>query len=80
VSTSCLNNTHSLPQESSWTSSEHLPLSNTLLGILEDSAMYKTALGFDKGDVGSVPAGGKKVVDIYCEIVCKMFIDVPGSK
>ena len=80
MSTSCLNNTHSLTQESSWTSSEHLLLSNTLLGILEDSATYNTALSFDKGDVGSVPTGGKKGVDIYREITCKMFINVPGSK
>jgi hypothetical protein len=71
---------HSPTQESSWTSSEHLPLSNTLLGILKDSVTYKTALSTDKGDVGSVPTGGKKVVNIYHEIVRKMCIDVPGSK
>jgi hypothetical protein len=41
---------------------------------------YKTALVFNKGDVGSVPTGGKKVVDIYREITRKMFIDQPGSK
>ena len=44
------------------------------------SATYKTALGFDKGDVGLVPTGGKKVVDIYHEIARKMFIDQPESK
>ena len=38
------------------------------------------ALGFDKGDVGSVPTGGKKVVDIYREIARKLFIDAPESK
>ena len=75
-----LNHTHSLTQESSWISLEHLPLSDTLLSIIEDSATYKTALGFDKGDVGSVPTGGKKVVDIYREIACKVFINQPGSK
>ena len=75
-----LNHTHPLTQESSWISLEHLPLSNTLLSIIEDSATYKTALGFNKGDVGSVPTGGKKAVDIYCEIACKVFIDQPGSK
>ena len=57
-----------------------MPLSDTLLGIVEDSATYKTALGFDKGDVGSVPTGGKKLVDIYREIACKVFVDEPGSK
>ena len=41
---------------------------------------YKTALGFDKGDVGSVPTSGKKVVDIYREIARKVFIDQLGSK
>ena len=29
-------------------------LTELLLGIIEDSAMYKVALGFDKGDVGAV--------------------------
>ena len=70
-----LNHTHSLTQESSWTSLEHLPLSDTLLSIIEDSTTYKTALGFNKGDIGSIPTGGKKVVDIYHEIARKVFID-----
>jgi len=44
--------------------------------------MYKPALGFNKGDIRSVPTGGKKVVDIYvyCEIMCKVSINVLGSK
>lgn len=69
-----------LTPESSWTSAEHLPLSDTLLSIIEGSATYKTALGFNKGDVGSVSTGGKKIVDIYREIARKLLIDVPGSK
>ena len=63
-----------------YSSKSHTFSNTTLLSIIEDSATYKTALSFDKGDIGSVPTGGKKVVDIYCEIARKVFIDQPGSK
>jgi hypothetical protein len=33
--------------------------------IIEDSATYKVALGFDKGNVGAVSTGGKKVIEQY---------------
>jgi hypothetical protein len=75
-----LKNSRSLTQEFSWTNPEHLPVSDTLLSIIEDSATYKTALGFDKGDVGLVRTGAKNLVNIYREIACKVFIDVPVSK
>jgi chitinase len=38
------------------------------------------ALGFNKGDIGLVPTGGKKIVDIYREIARKLFIDMPEFK
>jgi hypothetical protein len=41
---------------------------------------YKMALGFNKGDIGLVPTGGKKVVDIYHEITCKLFIDIVHNR
>jgi hypothetical protein len=31
--------------------------------VIEDSATYKVALGFDKGDVGAVSSGDKKVIE-----------------
>ena len=37
--------------------------------------MWKVAFGFDKGDVGSVPTGGKKVKDHHCAIAIKLFLD-----
>ena len=75
-----LNNLHSLTRESSWTCPEHLPLSDMLLSIIEDSVTYKTALGFNKGDVGLIPRGGMKLVDIYHEVMCKVFINELESK
>jgi hypothetical protein len=49
------------------------------LGIIEDSATYKVALGFDKGNVGAVSSGGKKVIEQYQSIARKLFIDVENS-
>jgi hypothetical protein len=31
--------------------------------VIEDSATYKVALGFDKGNVGAVSSGGRKVIE-----------------
>jgi hypothetical protein len=38
--------------------------------------MWKVAFGFDKGDVGSVPTGGKKIKDHYRAIAVKLFLDL----
>jgi hypothetical protein len=54
-------------------------LTDVLLGIIEDSATYKVALGFDKGDVGAVSSGGKKVIEQYQSIARKLFIDVENA-
>lgn len=37
--------------------------------------MWKVAFGFDKGDVGSVPTGGKKIKDHHRAIAVKLFLD-----
>jgi hypothetical protein len=37
--------------------------------------MCKVAFGFDKGDVGSVPTGGKKIKDHHYAIVVKLFLN-----
>jgi len=54
-------------------------LTDSLLGIIEDSATYKVALGFDKGDVGGVSSGGKKVIEQYQSIARKLFIEVENA-
>jgi hypothetical protein len=54
-------------------------LTDSLLGIIEDSAAYKVALGFDKGNVGAVSSGGKKVIEQYQSIARKLFIEVENS-
>jgi hypothetical protein len=48
-----------------WSTKVNHPLTNSLLGIIEDSATYKVAPGFDKGDVEAVSSGGKKVIEQY---------------
>lgn len=54
-------------------------MTDSLLGIIENSATYKVALGFDKGDVGAVSSGGKKVIEQYQSIARKLFIEVKNS-
>jgi hypothetical protein len=41
--------------------------------------VYKVALGFDKGYVGAVLNGGKKVIEQYQSIARKLFINVEDS-
>lgn len=55
-------------------------LSDSLLSIIEDSAIYKVALGFNKGDVGAVSSGGKKVIEHYQSIARKLFIDAEDAQ
>ena len=55
-------------------------LKDLLLTIIEDSAMYKVALGFDKEDVGAVSSGGKKLIEYYKSMVHKLFIKIEDSK
>ena len=42
--------------------------------------MYKVALVFDKGDVGVVSSGGKKVIEHYKSMARKLFIEIEDSK
>jgi hypothetical protein len=49
------------------------------LTIIEGSALYKVAFGFDKGNVMLVPTGGKKVIDHYRTIARELFVDVDKS-
>jgi hypothetical protein len=53
--------------------------SDSLLSIIEDSATYKVALGFNKGDVGTVSNGGK-VIEHYQSIARKLFVEVEDPK
>lgn len=55
-------------------------LSDSLLSIIEDSASYKVALGFNKGDVGAVSSGGKKVIEHYQSIARKLFINAEDTQ
>ena len=68
-----------LTQYGSWTHPDNHHLSDTLLTIIEGSAPYKVAFGFDRGNVTLVPTGGKKIIDHYRAIACKLFVDVAKS-
>jgi len=46
------------------------------LGIIEDTATYKVALGFNKGDVSMVSNGSKKVIEHYQSITHNLFVEV----
>ena len=50
-----------------------------MLTLIEDNPTWKIALGFNKGDAGSVSSGGKKLADHHCAIAKKLFIDPVGS-
>ena len=64
----------------SWAQKNYHKLPDTLLTIIEENVMYKVVFGFDKGDVGLMLTGGKKVVDLHHSIVHKVFIDVEDAK
>jgi hypothetical protein len=42
--------------------------------------VYKVTFGFDKGNVDSIPNGGKKVVEHHRSIARKLFLDTPHSE
>jgi hypothetical protein len=68
-----------LTQYGSWTHPDNHHLSDTLLTIIEGSAPYKVAFGFDKGNVTLVPTGGKKIIDHYRAIARKLFVYIVKS-
>jgi len=68
-----------LTQYGSWTHPDNHHLSDTLLTIIEGSAPYRVAFGFDKGNVTLAFTGCKKIIDHYCAISCELFVDVIKS-
>ena len=64
----------SLTNKYRWTKASFHHLSDKLLGFIEENNTYKVVFGFDKGDVGSVPTGGKKTIEHHCAIACKLFL------
>jgi hypothetical protein len=57
-----------------WTKASFHHLSDKLLGFIEENDTYKVAFGFDKGDAGSVPTGGKKMIEHHRAIAHKLFL------
>lgn len=53
-----------------WAEPVNYPLTDILLGIIEENAAYRQMLGFDKG-AEVVNTGGKKVADIIREVTDK---------
>jgi hypothetical protein len=64
----------SLTNKYRWTKASFHHLSDKLLGFIEENDTYKVAFGFDKGDVGSVPTGGKKTIEHHRAIARKLFL------
>ena len=58
-----------------WSTVANHSLLDAFLGIIEENAVYKVAFNFDKGNVESVPNGGKEVVEHHHSITWKLFID-----
>lgn len=55
-----------------WTKAEFHYLTDALLGLIQDSPQWRQALGFHVD--GTVPSGGKKLVDIYAEIARRLLL------
>jgi hypothetical protein len=64
----------------SWSKEENWDLSFRLIAIIEDSAAYKVALGFDKGDVSNPSSGGRKLSEQHRSIAQKLFLDQSDSR
>jgi hypothetical protein len=58
-----------------WSKKENHYITSELLTLIEDSAVYKVAFGFHKGDAGVVNSGGKKSKDHHLAIAQRLFID-----
>ncbi|KAJ7461893.1 hypothetical protein FB451DRAFT_1404398 [Mycena latifolia] len=56
-----------------WAKPVHHHLTDVLLTIIEGSARYKQAFGFDKGQSGPVDTGGKTIPDLCSDIAVKFF-------
>jgi hypothetical protein len=50
-----------------------------LIAIIEDSATFMVAFGFDKGNVSNPSSGGKKLSEQHWSIAQKLFIEQPDS-
>ena len=50
-----------------------------MLTLIKENSTWKIALGFNKGDAGSVSSSGKKLADHHRAIAKKLFIDPMGS-
>jgi len=55
-------------------------LTDKLLGLIEENAMWKVAFGFNKGDVKLVNSGGKKIVEHHKSLAEKLFIVDPSGR
>jgi hypothetical protein len=58
-----------------WAQEDTHHLTNKLFTLIKDNIIWKVAFGFDKGDIGHISTGGKKVKDHYDAIVIKLFLD-----
>jgi hypothetical protein len=64
----------------SWSKKDMHYLTDKLLGLIEENAMWKVAFGFNKGDVKLVNSGGKKIVEHHKSLAEKLFIVDPSGR
>lgn len=55
-------------------------MTTELLTLIEDNPTYKVAFGFDKGLVGTVPTGGKKLIEHHRALARKVLVEDLSSK
>lgn len=63
----------------SWAHPTFHPLTDTLLTIIEDKAMFRVAFGFYKGNTTTAPNNGSKIIDHCRDIAQRLFVDVEGA-
>lgn len=61
----------------SWSKKENWNLSFHMIAIIEESATFKAAFSFDKGDVNNPSSGGKKLGEQHHSVAQKLFLDQP---
>lgn len=62
-----------------WAKKKNHHLTDSLLTIIEENAVYKVAFGFDKGDDDNNTGNGKRVGDHHLKLAEKLFIDVEDA-
>jgi hypothetical protein len=64
----------------SWALPEMVYLTHKLLSLIEDNAIWKVALGFEKGTAQQADSNGKTVIENCWSIACHLLIENKSSQ